>query len=54
MQPYYIIISYFSEYFLLAFVYGFFSTEQDESEGASVSLDKVLNCATSCISVAFP
>jgi hypothetical protein len=54
MQPYYIIISYFSEYFFLAFVYGFFSTEQDESEGASVSLDKVLNCATSCISVAFP
>ncbi|CAO2140782.1 unnamed protein product [Urochloa humidicola] len=28
--------------------------EQDESEGASVSLDKVLNCATSCISVASP
>nr|CAB3489010.1 unnamed protein product [Digitaria exilis] len=28
--------------------------EQDESEGASVSLDKVLNCATSCISIAFP
>ncbi|KAL6906048.1 hypothetical protein ACP4OV_003649 [Aristida adscensionis] len=28
--------------------------EQNESEGASVSLDKVLNCATSCISVAFP
>ncbi|RLN29530.1 hypothetical protein C2845_PM05G06240 [Panicum miliaceum] len=28
--------------------------EQDESEGASVSLDKVLNCAMSCISVAFP
>lgn len=30
------------------------SAELDESEGASVSLDKVLNCATSCISVAFP
>jgi len=29
-------------------------SEQDEGEGASVSLDKVLNCATSCISVAFP
>ncbi|CAL4995694.1 unnamed protein product [Urochloa decumbens] len=28
--------------------------EQDESEGASVSLDKVLNCTTSCISVASP
>ncbi|CAD6254932.1 unnamed protein product [Miscanthus lutarioriparius] len=28
--------------------------ELDESEGASISLDKVLNCATSCISVAFP
>ncbi|KAJ1274098.1 hypothetical protein BS78_05G036600 [Paspalum vaginatum] len=28
--------------------------EQDESEGASVSLDRVLNCATACISVAFP
>ncbi|PAN41168.1 hypothetical protein PAHAL_8G022100 [Panicum hallii] len=28
--------------------------EQDESEGASVSLDKVLNCAMACISVAFP
>lgn len=28
--------------------------EQDESEGASVSLDKVLNCAAACISVAFP
>ncbi|KAG0528609.1 hypothetical protein BDA96_05G026300 [Sorghum bicolor] len=27
--------------------------ELDESEGASISLDKVLNCATSCISVAF-
>jgi len=35
-------------------VHGFFCTEQDESEGASVSLDKVLNCAMSCISVAFP
>ncbi|OEL19793.1 Proteasome-associated protein ECM29-like protein [Dichanthelium oligosanthes] len=29
-------------------------TEQQESEGASVSLDKVLNCATSCIIVALP
>ncbi|CAD6258403.1 unnamed protein product [Miscanthus lutarioriparius] len=28
--------------------------ELDESECASFSLDKVLNCATSCISVAFP
>ncbi|CAD6258432.1 unnamed protein product [Miscanthus lutarioriparius] len=28
--------------------------ELDESESASISLDKVLNCATSCISVAFP
>ncbi|TVT99496.1 hypothetical protein EJB05_55165 [Eragrostis curvula] len=30
------------------------TAEQDESEGASVSLDKVLNCVTSCISIAFP
>ncbi|CAD6343742.1 unnamed protein product [Miscanthus lutarioriparius] len=29
-------------------------SELDESESASISLDKVLNCATSCISVAFP
>ncbi|KAK3136068.1 hypothetical protein QOZ80_5BG0427580 [Eleusine coracana subsp. coracana] len=30
------------------------TAEQDESEGASVSLDKVLNCVTSCINIAFP
>uniref|UniRef100_A0A0D9XNV0 Uncharacterized protein n=1 Tax=Leersia perrieri TaxID=77586 RepID=A0A0D9XNV0_9ORYZ len=30
------------------------STEQDESDGASVSLDKVLNCVASCITIAFP
>ncbi|KAL6641935.1 hypothetical protein ACP70R_020116 [Stipagrostis hirtigluma subsp. patula] len=30
------------------------SAEQNGSEGASVALDKVLNCVTSCISVSFP
>ncbi|KAG8089151.1 hypothetical protein GUJ93_ZPchr0011g27017 [Zizania palustris] len=30
------------------------SAEQDEREGVSVSLDKVLNCVASCISIAFP
>ena len=57
MQSSYIIYLYFIPntcFTPLKFMYGFFSAEQDESEGASISLDKVLNCATSCISVAFP
>jgi hypothetical protein len=58
MQSSYIIYLYcISKCFFHSFeiyVRVIFSAELDESEGASVSLDKVLNCATSCISVAFP